>query len=55
MKEMTFMQACRDFFGLLPGQTPLQFGAEIKKLTEEDRAEIRAGLESNGYKIIQAV
>ncbi len=30
MREMTFMQACRDFFGLLPGQTPLQFGAEIK-------------------------
>ncbi len=51
-KKMTFMSACRDFFGLLPGQTALQFGAEIKALTPEDRAEIQAGLEQLGYKIV---
>jgi len=52
MKEMTFMQACRDFFGLLPNQAPLDFGKEIKQLTEADRAQISVGLEKNGYKIM---
>lgn len=54
-KKMTFMAACKDFFGLHQGQTSLQFGQEIKALTAEDRAEIRAGLEQNGYEILQAV
>ena len=31
------------------------FGKEIKALTPADRAEIIAGLEVNGYKILQAV
>ena len=51
---MTFMAACKDFFGLREGQTSLEFGKEIKALTPEDRAEIVAGLETNGYKILQA-
>lgn len=53
-KKMTFMSACKDFFGLHPNQTGLQFGQEIKALTAEDRAEIKAGLEKMGYEIIQA-
>lgn len=28
----------KDFFGLLPGQTTVQFAAEIKALSEEERA-----------------
>lgn len=55
MPPMTFMAACRDFFGLKEGQTALQFGQEIKALTEQDRKEIREGLEQNGYTIVQAV
>jgi uncharacterized protein YcgL (UPF0745 family) len=54
MKSMTFMSACRDFFGMKPGQTPVQFGKEIKDLSEQDRAEIKQGLEGQGYQIIVA-
>lgn len=53
-KRMTFMAACKDYFGLRPGQTALDFGKEIKLLTDADKAEIRAGLEKNGYEILQA-
>jgi hypothetical protein len=53
-KKTTFMAACRDFFGLHPGQTAMQFGAEIKALTDEDRKEIRAGLEKEGYEIVNS-
>lgn len=52
MKEMTFMAACKEFFGLKPGQTSLDFGREIKELTTEDRHEIAKGLEAHGYKIV---
>lgn len=51
-KAMTFMQACRDFFGLKAGQTNIQFAQEYKALPPEDRAEIRKGLEEKGYVII---
>lgn len=54
VKKMTFMSACKDYFGLKTGQTPVEFGREIKALTEDDRAEIRKGLEQNGYEILQA-
>lgn len=52
MKELSFMQACRDFFGMKSGQTTMQFAAECKELTPDDRKEIAAGLEATGnYKI----
>ena len=54
MKEMTFMQACKDFFGVKDGQTPMQFAKEVRELTTDDRADITLGLEKNGYKIIQS-
>jgi len=53
-KKMTFMQACKDFFGLHNGQTTMEFAKEIKALTDDDRKEIRAGLEQSGYEILQA-
>lgn len=53
-KKLTFMQACKDFFGMHPNQTPVQFAKELKELTESDRADIKAGLENNGYEIIQS-
>lgn len=54
VKKLTFMGACKDFFGLKEGQTALQFGQEIKALTEDDKKEIKAGLEANGYEIMQS-
>lgn len=53
MKKLTFMAACKDYFGLKPGQTSLEFGKEIKELSQADREEIKAGLESQGYEIVQ--
>ncbi len=54
VKKMTLMAACRDFFGLKEGQSSLDFGREYKALTEADKAEIKAGLEQNGYEIVAA-
>ena len=54
LKKMTFMAACRDFFGLKEGQTAMEFGKELKELTEADRAEIKTGLGKLGYEIIAA-
>jgi hypothetical protein len=53
-KKLTFMAACREFFGLKEGQTAMEFGKELKQLTDADRAEIKAGLEKLGYEIIAA-
>lgn len=53
-KRLTFMASCRDFFGLKDGQTAMDFGKELKELTPDDRAEIKAGLEKLGYEIIAA-
>lgn len=53
-KKLTFMAACRDYFGLMPGQTAMDFGKELKQLSDADRAEIKAGLEANGYEIVAA-
>lgn len=50
--KMTFMQACKDYFGLLPGTTNMDFAKEVKALSPADRAEITAGLEKNGYEIV---
>jgi len=43
---MTFMAACKNFFGFKPGQTLSEFSAEIKALTPADRAELTPGLET---------
>ena len=48
----SFVAAAKDFFGpRFPGQTALDFMKEVKALTEADKAEIKAGLEANGYQI----
>ena len=55
MKEMTFVKACLDFFGLKPEQTTMQFlKDEVKHLSPADRDEIKVGLEKNGYTIVAA-
>jgi hypothetical protein len=50
-EKMSFMAACKDFFGLHPDQKSLQFGAEIKALPNSDRIEIADGLSKIGYNI----
>jgi len=50
-ETVSFMSACKDFFGLKPDQKPLEFGKELQALTNADRAEIAAGLVANGYNI----
>lgn len=56
MKEMSLVSACIDFFKLKDGQDRMAFMRdEYKKLTDDDRKEIAAGLEKNGYKITNAV
>lgn len=54
MKKMTFMSACRDFFGVKPGQTAVQFGKEVMALNDSDRKEIAEGLAQHGYEIQNA-
>jgi hypothetical protein len=51
MEQVSFMSACRAFFGQLPGQTAMQFGHELMALTNDDRQEIAAGLAKNGFNI----
>lgn len=40
LKHVSFIHACREFFGMLPGQTLQQFAAEIKQLTPDDKQEL---------------
>lgn len=51
LKFSSPITAALHFFGLKDGQTNLQFGLEWKKLTDEDKAEIVAGLTKLGYLI----
>jgi hypothetical protein len=44
----SFMGACKDFFGLLPDQTFLQFGKEVQQLSQDERIEIAQGLRKLG-------
>ena len=51
---MNFVAAMKDFFGNRPGKGLMDFAAELKELTSEDRAYFKAGLEQVGYTITQA-
>jgi hypothetical protein len=48
MPQIGFIKAMKDYFGLLPGQTVVQFGAELKALTVADKLEFANGLRSIG-------
>lgn len=51
---MSFLAACREYFGMKPQQAPVDFLKELKALSEADRAEIKKDLEANGYVIQDA-
>lgn len=40
LQVMTFVQACKTFFGLLPNETLQEFVTEIRALTPDDKAEL---------------
>jgi len=40
LKEMTFVAACRQFFGMLPNETLQEFVAELKALTPQDKLDL---------------
>jgi hypothetical protein len=42
MEQVSLAAAAKQFFGLLPGQALMDFHTEWKKLTEKDKAEIKA-------------
>ena len=50
-QDCSLIVAMKDFFGMKEGQTLSEFQAEVKELSLKDKAEIKAGLETNGYKI----
>lgn len=48
MKEVSFLIACREFFGLKPGQSNIEFAREVRGLDEKDKAEIASEFERLG-------
>lgn len=54
MKQMTFISAMKDYFGMKSGQTSMEFMGEIKALTAADRDWFKANLPKVGYEIVAA-
>lgn len=52
MEKVSFAKACKEYFGMKPGQTLSDFLAELKELTEKDREELKAMFPSVGYEIV---
>lgn len=50
-KLMSWPIAMKDFFGYQPGKGTAEFMAELKALTDADKAEFRAMLIEKGYKL----
>lgn len=51
----SLLSACKHYFGMLPHQkTAIEFGLEYKKLTSQDKLELKAGLEAVGYHITES-
>jgi hypothetical protein len=48
MPRTGFVKAMKDYFGLLPRQPVLQFGAELKALSYEEKVDFAKGLRSIG-------
>jgi hypothetical protein len=48
MPPTGFVKTMKDYFGLLSGQTLLQFGAELKNLSYEEKLDIAKGLRALG-------
>ena len=55
IKQMSYVEAMKDYFGFLPGQNMTAFFAELKALSAEDREWFKAELLSVGYQVIAKV
>lgn len=53
-KQMTFVTAMKDYFGLRPSTTNTDFLREMQALTAEDKAWFRENLPKVGYEIVNA-
>ncbi len=51
MREMSFVLACKDYFGFKEGQTMMEFAGELKALTAQDKDDLSRYFETVGYKI----
>jgi hypothetical protein len=49
LKHVTFILACREFFGLKPNQSLQEFAQEIRMLTPDDRAQFIEMFKTVGY------
>jgi hypothetical protein len=47
--KAAFIKQMLDFFGRLPGQSPMQFAAEVKALSEQEKRDFAAMLTEAGY------
>lgn len=50
-RPVSLVMAIRDFFGMQPLQSIGAFAAEVKVLTDGDRAEFKRELTARGYRI----
>jgi len=48
MPQVGFVKAMKDYFGVLPGQSVIQFGRELKALSYEEKLDFAKGLRSIG-------
>lgn len=53
MEKMSFVKACKTFFGFKDGQTLAEFAAELKCLTDQDRADLTALFPSVGIEVTE--
>lgn len=52
--KQTFAVACKQFFGLRPNTTTSDFMGELKALTPQDKADLRAEFLKVGIEIIES-
>jgi len=48
MPQIGFIKAMKDFFGPLPGQSVMQFGAELRTLSYDEKVDFAKGLRAIG-------
>lgn len=51
MEKVSFVVACKRYFGMKPEQTMGQFAQELKALTDKDRQDLKAMFPSVGYEV----
>ena len=52
MRKLSFIAACREYFGIREGQTSIEFLKEVKALDEKDRAYFTELFKTVGIEIV---